>query len=125
MNTVKIIKKTTGRLWNYYRDEPTNPLSSDSESYKYKTSITGNTYNVDQKITDDDGNKIDNPKYDTNKVGKNESEVVIPLKHLSNFWRSLNTPLINCEVELILTWSKNCVLADMTTRNTQDDKQLL
>ena len=42
-----------------------------------------------------------------NKVGKNEAEVVIPLKYLSNFWRSLNIPLINCEVELILTWSKN------------------
>ena len=41
------------------------------------------------------------------------AEVVIPLKHLSNFWRALNVPLINCEVELILTWSKNCVLADM------------
>ena len=91
-------------MWNYYRDEPSNPLSSNSESFKYKTSITGNTYNID----DDDDN------YDANKVGKNETEVVIPLKHLSNFWRSLNIPLINCEVELILTWSKNCVLADMT-----------
>ena len=54
---------------------------------------------------------------DANKVGKNETEVVIPLKHLSNFWRSLNIPLTNCEVELILTWSKNCILADMTERD--------
>ena len=97
-------KKTTGRLWNYYRHEPSNPLSSNSESFKYKTSITGNTYNVG----------AGEAGYDANKVGKNETEVVIPLKHLSNFWRSLNIPLINCEVELILTWSKNCVLADMT-----------
>ena len=44
-------------------------------------------------------------------------EVVIPLKHLGNFWRSLNTPIINCEVELISTWSKNCVLTDMTQAN--------
>ena len=29
--------KTTGSLWNYYRDEPSDPLSSDSESFKYKT----------------------------------------------------------------------------------------
>ena len=50
----------------------------------------------------------------SNKVGKNETKVVIPLKHLSNFWRSLNIPLINSEVELILTWSKNCGLADLT-----------
>ena len=100
----KNYRKTTGSLWNYYRDEPSNPLSSNSESLKYKTSITENTYNVG----------AGEEWYDANKVGKNKAEVVIPLKHLSNFWRSLNIPLINCEVELILTWSKNCVLADMT-----------
>ena len=49
-----------------------------------------------------------------NNLIKNDVKVVVPLKQLSNFWRSLNIPLINCEVELILTWSKNCVLADMT-----------
>ena len=81
MNIVKIIKKTTSSLWNYCRGEPTNPLSSNSKSFKYKTSITGNTYNIHEKISDDDGN----PKYDANKVGKNETEVVIPLKYLSKF----------------------------------------
>ena len=101
-------KKPTGSLWNYYRYERSNPLSTNSESFKYKTSITGNTYNVDDDDNDDN--------YDAN-IGKNETEVVIPLKHLSNFWRRLNIPLINCEVELILTWSKNCVLADMTVAN--------
>ena len=55
-----------------------------------------------------------------NKVGKNETEVVIPLKHLSNFWRSLNIPLINSEEELILTWSKNCGLADLTENAVAD-----
>ena len=113
----KNYRKATGRLWNYYRDQPSNPLSTNSESFKYKTSITGNTYNVDEKITDDDGNEVDNPNYDANKVGKNETEIVIPLKYLSNFWRSLNISLINCEVEIILTWTKNCVLADMTAAN--------
>ena len=54
----KSYRKTTGSLWNYYRDEPSNPLSSNSESFKYKTSITGNTYNVDEKITDDDVMKL-------------------------------------------------------------------
>ena len=57
--------------------------------------------------------------YEANKVGKIETEVVILLKHLTNCWRSLNIPLINCEIELILTWSKNCVLTDMTRRNAQ------
>ena len=103
----KNYRKTTGSLWNYYRDEPSNPLSSNSESFKYKTSITGNTYNIG---AGEEG-------YDANKVGKNETEVVIPLKYLSNFWRSLNIPLINCKVELILTCSKNCVLADMASAN--------
>ena len=82
----KSYKKITGSLWDYYRDELSNPLSSDSESFKYKTSIQGNTYNIG---AGEEG-------YDANKVGKNETKVVIPLKHLSNFCRSLNIPLISC-----------------------------
>ena len=88
-------------MWNYYRDEPSNPLSSNSEFFKYKTNITRNTYDGDD---------------DADKVGKNATEVVIQLKHLINFWRPLNIPLIKCEIELILTWSKNFALADMTVR---------
>ena len=107
----KNYKKTTGSLWNYYKDQPSDPLNTDSQSFKYKTSITGNTYNVDN---DDDN-------YDANKVGKKETEIVIPLKHLSNFWRNLDILLINCEVELILTWSKNCVLAYMTVRAARNN----
>ena len=90
----KNYRKTTGSLWNYYRDEPSNPLSSNSESFKYKKNIVGKTQ--EDSLTN--------------------AKVVIPLKHLSNFWRSLNIPLINCEVELILTWFKNCVLIDKSTR---------
>ena len=51
-----------------------------------------------------------------NNLTKNNAKVVIPLKYLSNFWRSLNIRLINCEVELILTWFKNCVITDKLTR---------
>ena len=47
---------------------------------------------------------------------KNDVKVVVPLKHLSNFWRHLDMPLSNCEVELILTWFKNCALIDKSTR---------
>ena len=89
----KNYKKTTGSLWNYYRYEPSDPLSTNSESFKYKTSIAGRTLNNDS-LTD--------------------AEVAVPLKYLSNFWRSLDIRLINCEVEIILTWSKSCALADMT-----------
>ena len=112
-----LTRKTTGSLWNYYRDQPSDLLSTNSESFKYKASITGNTYNVDENITDDDGNEIDNPKYDANRFGKKEAKIVILLKQLSNFWKTLDIPLINCEVEIILTWTKNCVLADMTVAN--------
>ena len=97
-------KKTTGSLWNYYRDEPNNPLSCDSEPFKYKTYIT--------RKTPDNDHVLENVK------------VVVPLKHLSNFWRYLDMPLINCEIELILTWSKICVLADMTRRNVNAQANL-
>ena len=42
---------------------------------------------------------------------------VIPLKQLSYFWRNLNIPLINCEVELFLNWFENRVLIDKLTRD--------
>ena len=71
----KNYRKTTGSLCNYYRDEPSNPLFSNSESFKYKTSITGDTYNFG----------VGEEGYDATKVGKNEMEVVIPLKHLVIF----------------------------------------
>ena len=101
--------KTTGSLWTYYRDEPRNRLSSNSASFKYQTSITGNTYN---------GN--DN----ADRADKNKTEIVIPLKYLSNWCRTLNIPLINCEVELVWTWSKNCVLDDMTVRAAGNNNDL-
>ena len=37
------------------------------------------------------------------------------LKHLSNFWRTLDIPLINCEISIVLTWPENCVLTDIIT----------
>ena len=71
----KNYRKTTGRLQNYYRDEPNDLHSSDSESFKYETSITGDNDNVGA------GEEV----YDANKVGKNKTEIVISQKHLSNF----------------------------------------
>ena len=41
-------------------------------------------------------------------------EIIVPLKYLSNFWRTLEMQLINCEVNLILTWSKDCVISSAT-----------
>ena len=77
--------KTSGSLWQYYKDDPHDNLT-DSKSFKSNIKITGNTPT--------NGNTKD-------------VEIMVPLKYLSNFWRTLEMPLINCEVELILTWSKN------------------
>ena len=56
-------RKATGSLWNYFRDKPSDPLSSNSEQFKYKTSITRNTYNLG----------VGDAGYDVNKVSENET----------------------------------------------------
>ena len=102
----KNYSKTTGGFWNYYRDEPNSCLGGnynnvnysikDSKSFDYKTSIAG---------------KLE---------GKNTEkgvEIVVPLKYLSTFWRTLDMPLINCEINLILTWSGKCVLTSKAARD--------
>ena len=88
--------KTSVSLWQYYRDEPNNNLA-DSESFKFKVKITG-------KIPANDNEK--------------DVEIMVPLKYLSNFWRTLEMPLINCEVNLILTWSSTCVITNSTGAGT-------
>ena len=52
----------------------------------------------------------------TGKIG-DDGEIMVPLKYLSNFWRTLEMPLINCEINLILTWSTNCVIASTNNAN--------
>ena len=89
--------KTTGSLWQYCKDIPARDAndeitefrrSNTTDSLKFKAKITGQT--------GDDGTK--------------NVEIMVPLKYLSNFCRTLEMPLINCEVNLILTWSSSCVL---------------
>ena len=77
--------KTSGILWQYYKNDPNDNVTQ-SESFKPKIKITGKTPAA--------GNTKD-------------VEIIAPLKYLSNFWRTLEMPLINCEVNLILTWSSN------------------
>ena len=112
-------------MWNYYTDELTDEANdnndpnkniTNSESFKYKTSITGSTYNVPRKITGADGNPVNNPNYDQNERGTKEVEIAVPLKHLGNFWNSLNIPLINCEKSLTLSSSETCVITSMEKR---------
>ena len=109
----KNYRKTTGSLWNYYRDEPNSGTDANnithsilnSESFDYKANFMENGVTQNNLI-------------------KNNVKIVIPLKHLSNFWRNLNIPLINCEVELILTWFKNCVLISKSTRDADYDEHI-
>ena len=105
----KNYSKTSGSLWNCYRDELTDETNDDndpiknviiSKSFKYKTSITGSTYNVPRRIRDKDGNLANDPDYDQDKKGTKEVEISAPLKHLRNFWNSLNIPLFNCKISL-------------------------
>ena len=70
-----------------------------SKSFEYRTSITGSTYNVPMRITETDGNPAYDPSYDRNKRGTKEVKIAVPLKHLGNFWNSLNISLVSCEVD--------------------------
>ena len=69
----KNYSKTSGSLWNYYNGPNKNVINS--KSFKYKTGITGSTYNVAATAED----------YDANKEGTKKIEIAVPLKHLSNF----------------------------------------
>ena len=81
-------------------------------SFKYKINIAGKTSNANQV-------NGENTEQGNTKTKKN-LKIVVPLKHLSNFWRTLNMPLINCEVSPTLCWSKNCVLTDITTQTERN-----
>ena len=66
-------------------------------SFKYKANLVGNTEN----------NGI-----------KNGVKIAVPLKYLSNFWRSLEMPLINCKIEFSLEWYEECLLSNARTATT-------
>ena len=90
---------SSATLYQYKRDEPpendaiVNLTADDSSSFKYKVSLLGN------------------PVVDNN-IAKINVIVVVQLKYLSNFFRSLEMPLINCKIKLNLTWKKECVLSN-------------
>ena len=81
---------TSGSLWNFKRDEIINNADvtndDNAPSFKYKASLIGNT------------------ERDGTKKGV---KIAVPLKYLSNFWRSLEKPSITCKRELFLRWIKN------------------
>ena len=87
---------SSATLYQYKRDEPPDNnvdlTAYNSESFKYKVNLLGNPVV-------------------TNCVVKRNLKIVVPLKYLSNFFRSLEMPLINCKIKLNLTWKKECVLS--------------
>ena len=89
---------SSATLYQYKRDEPPEndaiaDLTADnSSSFKYKVSLLGNPVAV-------------------NNIERINVKVVVSLKYLSNFFRSLEMPLINCKIKLNLTWKKECVLS--------------
>ena len=97
---------TTGSLWNYYKNEVNDSANENennfrinnnktitSKSFEYKTKLIGSTPNNNNIL---------------------DADVAVPLKYLSNFWRSLDLPLINCEIELDLRWIKNCIISEIS-----------
>ena len=112
----KNYRKTIGSLYSYYKYELSDDADDNnfdnikvvnSNTFKYKNKIIGNTYNVNAGAQG----------YDVNKNGTQEVELAIPLKYLGNFWRALNIPLISCEVSLELKWDKNCVITSLEQRD--------
>ena len=86
----------SGRLWNYYRGEVSNFANENNDANNYMITnsiVTGSTPNNNSRL--------------------NEA-LVISLKCLNNFWKSLDMLLINCEIELDLTWSKYCVVSKIS-----------
>ena len=111
----KNYRKTIGSLYNYYRNELSDDADDNnfdnietvnSNTFKYKNKIIGNTYNVNAGTQG----------YDVNKNGTQEVELAIPLKYFGNFWRALNITLISCEVSLELKCDKNCVITSLEQR---------
>ena len=86
---------TSQSLQNYYRNEVdnVNDNASDGKSFKYKTKMTTKTEERPACAGNEgDANRPSQPPVPTLNV-----EVTIPLRHLRNFWRSLDLPLINCK----------------------------
>ena len=88
--------KTSGSLWHNYKDDPNDDITQ-SESIKSKIKITGKTPEI--------GNTKD-------------VEIIVPLKYLSNFGKTLEMLLINCEGNLILTWYRDCVITNSNGEGT-------
>ena len=96
--------KTSGCLWQYTKDRPAADNNNAIVNFT-NNNLTG-SFNFKVKMTGQTGNN-----------GTKNVEIMVLLKHLSNFWRTLEMPLINCEINLLLTWSASCVIVSTNVTN--------
>ena len=89
--------KTSGSLWQYCKDTPA--VNNAGNIIDFDGANVTDSFNVKTKVTGQ-----------ANDDGIIYVEIMIPLNNLSNFWRTLEMSLINCEVEIILTWSVGCLI---------------
>ena len=96
---------TSGSLCQFKRDELSigvihpDVTIDNSSSFKCKSSFF-------KTLADDDNGVFKNVK------------IVVPLKYLNNFWRSLKMLLINCKIHLELNWTKHCVMSNFAGNTT-------
>ena len=100
---------TSGNLWNYYRDEVKDSADENNDANNFRMNNNETTkckyFEYKSKLI----------WRTPNNSGRADTEVVVLLKYLSNFWRTLDLPLINCEIELSLSWSRYCVMSEIST----------
>ena len=96
--------KISGSLWQYCKD--ILPVNNNNAIVDFTGANLTNSFNFKAKITGQTGND-----------GTKDFEIMLPLKYLSNFCRILEMPLINCEVNLILTWSSTSVIVSTNNAN--------
>ena len=95
--------KSSGSLWQYCKDIP---AVNNGNIVDFGENNLTDSFNFTVKMTGQTGDN-----------GTKGVEIMVPLKYLSNFWRTLEIPLINCEINLILTWSANCVMVSTDVEN--------
>ena len=96
--------KTSGRLWQYCKDIPA--VNNNNGIVDFTDNNLTGSLNFKVKMTSQTG--VD---------GTKNVKIMVPLKYLSNFWRTFEMTLINCEINLILTWSANCVIVSTNVAN--------
>ena len=90
--------KTSGSLWQYCKDIPAVDNNGNIVEFNDANATDSFDFKVKMICQIENNGRI------------NDAKIMLPFKYLINFWRTLEMPLINCEINLILTCSANCVI---------------